>query len=106
MRFAVEGAVGIGQPEIEQGAEAGARFRLDQRVVAHRHRIVDVLVGRADIVVAREHERDLAPQQALAVGVQPLHPGELVGELVGADRVAVRQIQRGDPHLLAPSTGE
>ena len=30
------------------------------------------------------------------MGAQPVHPGELVGELLGADRIAVGQIERGD----------
>ena len=99
VRLAVEDAVGVGQPEIEEGAEPRARFEPAQRIVAQRHRIVNIVVGRADVVVAGQHERDLAAQQFARVVDQPLHPGELVGEFVGADGIAVRQIDRGDAHL-------
>ena len=30
------------------------------------------------------------------MGAQPVHPGELVGEFLGADRIAVGQIDGGD----------
>ncbi len=35
--------------------------------------------------------------------IEPHHPGELVGELVGADRVAVREVDRGDADGAAGS---
>ena len=43
--------------------------------------------------------------KSLRVIDQPLHPGELVGEFVGAGRVAVRDVGRGDAHLAAIALG-
>src|SRR5438034_6434839 len=37
---------------------------------------------------------------------QPLHPGDLVGEFVRADRVAVGQVERGDANLAAIRSAE
>ena len=38
-------------------------------------------------------------EQGCGVRAQALHPGELVGELVGADRVAVGQVDGGHPQV-------
>ncbi len=101
VRLAVEDAEGVGEPQMQERAKPGARFRLGQRVVAEGDRVVDVVVGRDDVVVAGHHERDLAPQQLPRAGIKPIHPGELVGEFVGGDRVAVGQIEPRHPHLVA-----
>ncbi len=67
---------------MEQRAEARARLDPAQRVILPGGRIVDVGVGRADVVIPGENERDLAAQQFLRVADQLLHPAELIGEFI------------------------
>src|SRR6185437_2005061 len=99
MRLGMEDAERIDQAEVEEGAEAAARFRTAQRVVAPAGGIVDVIVGRHDVVVAGEHERDLAGEQALGMRLEPRHPAKLVGEFLGIDGIAVGQIERADTQV-------
>src|SRR3954454_8783155 len=75
--LAMKDAIGVGQPEVEERAKPRARLHPAQSVVAKRHRIVNIIVRRADVIVAGEHEWDLAAQQVAGVADQPLHPGEL-----------------------------
>ena len=89
----MEGAHRVGQAEIEQLSERRARFGLAERVVGEGLGIVDVHLGRADIVVAAQHEHLLARQQLAGMAEQPLHPRELVGELLGGDGIAVGEIE-------------
>jgi len=44
----------------------------------------------------------LKRQQVHGVGVEARHPGELVGELLGGDGIAVGQVDRRDPHRRRP----
>ena len=99
VRLLVKDAVGVGQPEVKEGAKPRARFHPAQSIVAKRHRVINIIVRRADIIVAGQHERDLTTQQFARVPDQPLHPAELVGEFVGADRISIRQVDRGDADL-------
>src|SRR5207237_853742 len=99
VRLAVKDAVSVGQPEVKESAKPRARFHPTQSIVAKRHRVVNIIVRRADVVVAGQHERDLTTQQFARVPDQPLHPAKLVGEFVGTDRISVRQVDRGDADL-------
>ncbi len=55
-----------------------------------------VVGGRDDIVVARQRQRFLVGEELSRMVDQPIHPLQLVFELVGVDRIAVRQIDRSD----------
>ena len=55
--------------------------RREQGVLRPALGLVDVLVGRDDVEVADQKRRQPAVEQVLGMGVQPVHPGELVVEL-------------------------
>src|SRR5438270_12675004 len=48
VRLAMKDAIGVGQPEVEERAKPRARLHPAQSVVAKRHRIVNIIVRRAD----------------------------------------------------------
>src|SRR5262249_15893025 len=52
VRLPVEDAVGIGQSEIDETAKPRSRLGPAQRVVTKRYGVVNVIVGRADVVVS------------------------------------------------------
>ena len=99
VRLRVEHAVCVGQTEIEESSEPRARFGPAESIVTEADRVVNIVVRRTNIIVAGQNERDLAAQQLAGVSDQPLHPGELVGELVGPHRIAVWQVDRSDANL-------
>ena len=70
--------------------------------IARTEKTSSWLVGRDDVPVAGEHDRPLLGEQLGGMRAQPLHPGELVGEFLGADRIAVGQIDRADRRLRRP----
>jgi hypothetical protein len=86
----------IGEAEIEEGAEAGASLGLEQRIIDPQLRPLDVERRRNDVEVAGQDECLLVPEQRARPRRQAVHPVELVFELVGADRIAVREIEAGD----------
>jgi hypothetical protein len=95
----------VGQAQEHHLAEQGAGLDVIERVFFPRLGFVDVLGLGDDVVIAAEDEGILAREQVPDVGVQPLQPGELVGKFLRpfaalGDRVAVGQIDRGDPHAL------
>ena len=92
MRLVVAGAEGIGQPEIEERLEMGAGLGPEQGVVHPRIRIVDVLRRRDHVEVAGDDQVLLVGEQRFDALLEPGHPGELVDELLGAEGIAVRQI--------------
>ena len=86
----------IGEAEIDQGTEARAGLRLEQRI-AHPELRARVERRRDDIEVAGQDEGFLEGEQLARMRRQAVHPVEFVGEFVGADRIAIGQIDRGDP---------
>ena len=56
----------------------------------------DIAVLGHDVPVAAQHDRPLFREQLARMVAQPLHPPELVVELLRADGIAVGQIDRGD----------
>ena len=84
----------------QQALIGGAALRLQQRVVVIGLGLIDVLLGRYDVVVAREHDRDAGLVERGGVADQPLEPGELEIEFRPGLRVAVRRIERGDQHAV------
>ncbi len=51
-----------------------------------------------DIVVTCQHERLFQFQQCCGAGCKALHPAQLVGILLSADRVAIGQVDAPDAH--------
>ena len=88
----------IGPPLPEQLAEGGARRWQLQRIVGHGAGIPDIIIIGDDIVIAGQHHRQTARQQAGGVLAQPRHPGQLVIIFGPRRRIAVGQIEAGDPH--------
>ena len=92
---------GVGEAEVEQPAQGCPRLRLAQRIVGEGPGIVDIDVGGTDVVVATQNEHLLAGEKLPRMAQQPLHPGELVGELLGPDRIAVGQVDAAHRHRTA-----
>ena len=86
----------IGQPVPQQAAEAGAAFRPQQRVVRRQGTGRQVVIGRADIVIAGDQERSVGLQQRLGAFGEPVEPGQLVGEARLAAGIAVGQVDADD----------
>jgi hypothetical protein len=57
VRLVVQGAVGLGVAQVEQDPKTPPGLRLAQGVVGEGGRIIDIVVGRADVVVAAEDDR-------------------------------------------------
>jgi hypothetical protein len=62
VRLAMKDAVSVRQSEVEERTKPRACFLSAQSVVAKCHRVVNIIVGRADVIVAGQHERDLTAQ--------------------------------------------
>ncbi len=92
------GAHRIGQTQVEQRAECGARLRLIESILRPGPGVPGVDGFGDDVVVAEQHERLLEAEQLARTGLEALHPRELVGELVGADGIAVGQVEVADSH--------
>ncbi len=83
------GAEGVGQPEIEEPAIGRPALWLEERVLGPRRRVPRVVGLGDDVVVAGEHQRRLVGEPGFRIGLERGDPGELVGEFLGFDRVAV-----------------
>ena len=70
-------AQSIGPPLPGEPAKGFAHFRPEQRVVDPTLRRVDVEIGRHDVVIAGEHDRRAACEQAARVFLQPFEPARL-----------------------------
>lgn len=68
-------AQGVGPALVQQVLEGGAALGLKQGVGLPRAGIVDVGVGRDDIVVAAENDRRLSRIKRRRVGDEPVGPG-------------------------------
>jgi hypothetical protein len=86
---------------MQELAELGAALGLEQGVPGPGLRVRGIPRLRDHVVVAAQHQRLLQAQQRLRMGDEPVHPGELVGEFRGAERIAVGQVDRGDAHHAA-----
>ena len=96
----VTGADRVGPARMEDPPEGGAAFGLHQGVVLHRPDREDVVgaVGRDDVPVAGQDRRPLLGEKRLGMLAKAFHPGQLVGEFLGPDRIAVGQIEATDNH--------
>jgi hypothetical protein len=81
----------VGPALLDETAVGVAHFGSEERVIDPALRLVDVEVGRHDVVVAGEHDRRAAVQQAPGVRRQPFEPAELVVEPGSRRRIAVGQ---------------
>jgi hypothetical protein len=88
----------VGPALPKQPLERRAALGLHQSVVRPILRLVDVEVGRDDIVVAGQHDRLIERVQHLRPRDQPLHPFELVVELRSRLRIAVGRVEAADQH--------
>ncbi len=89
---------GVGEAERHEFAEGLPRPRQEQRVAGPLLRMGGVDRFGNDVEVAGQHQRLLVFEELARVADQPLHEGELVGVLFRVGRIAVRQIDAGEPH--------
>ncbi len=89
-------AEGIAVAKAEQGTVSRSRLRLEERVMDPRGRLVTVDILGDDIEVAADQHGHIFFQPSAHLLMQPIHPGQLVGELIAADRIAVRKIDIDD----------
>ena len=96
------GARRVGEAEVEERPPRRPAFGLEQRVIDPGLRTLGVGGFGNDVEVAGKDERRLVLEEAWRARPHALHPGELVGEFLGADRIAVRQVERDDAdHAVA-----
>src|ERR1700692_4628779 len=86
----IASAHGIGPSLSKQALIALAAFRLQQRILQPRTGVVNILIGRNDVVVARKHYWMTAVVKLAGVVDQPFEPGQFVVEFGTGLRVAVR----------------
>ncbi len=92
----VEGAEGVGVAEGEEGAVGGAGFGLEEGVAQPRGGLMAVDVFGDDVEVAADDSGGGGGEPCGHLELQAGHPGEFVGELFGADGIAVGQIDVDD----------
>lgn len=99
---AVDALVGMPMPDrvgpalVEEPRVGCLCFRREQRVALPVLGLVDVEVGRDDIIVAAHDNGGFQVEQGLQMSVEPLHPFELIVELDAGLGVAVREVEAGD----------
>ena len=86
----LDGAESVGEALPEHGAESGTGFGPEQGVAGRERAGGEILVGRADVVVAGEGAWLVGVEQGLGAVGEALHPAELVGKSFGAAGIAVR----------------
>ncbi len=86
------GAHGVEVAEVAERAERGAALGLEQRIVAPGVGPLRVRGLRNDVEVAGEDDGHLGSEERGGVRREPLHPGELVGEFLAPDGIAVGQV--------------
>src|SRR5256885_14682779 len=72
---------GVGPSLCDQLTIPVARLWSEQRVLRPALRLVDVNLGRDDVVIADQDRRHVAVEQVTRVGLKSIEPGELVVEL-------------------------
>ena len=73
----------VGPALRDKPAKGFAHLGAEQRVVDPALRLVDVELGRHDVVVAGEHDRRAGREQLGGVRDQPLEPAQLVSRISG-----------------------
>src|SRR5262249_44755256 len=91
----------VGETEIEESAIGRAGLGLIEGVAAPGLGVLGIDRLGNDVVVAEQKELLLITQQLARACRKALHPGELIGELVGAHRIAIGQIEVADAHDAA-----
>ena len=95
-RVRVQRPDGVGPALIQDARESRPALRLHQRVLRPGFAWIDVERSRHDVVVAREHGRDVILDEAGGVLPQPFEPGELVVEFRPGLRIPVRRVEAAD----------
>ena len=95
----VEGAKCIGPAVMNDLAIGGARLGLEQSIVGGSPDRKDIAIFGHDVPVAGEHRRPLVREQLLGMAAEPVHPVELVVELLGPDGIAIGKIERRDDNV-------
>lgn len=88
----MHGAEGFCQAEMEEFAEGGAGFRLEEGIVHPFFRIVTIFVFWDDVEIAANGKGDVVFAQGFQAFIQALYPVEFIGEFFGTDGVAVGQV--------------
>ena len=96
----VEVAEGVGVAEVDEGAVGGAGLGLKEGVAHPGGGLVAVDVFRDDVEVATDEGGGGGLEPAGHLLEEALHPGEFVEEFIGADGVAVGQIDVDDADAL------
>lgn len=89
----LNGAESIGEPAPKHGAEGGAGFGAEECVAGRERAGSEILIGRADIVVAGEGAGLVGLKKHLGAVGEALHPAELVGVAVGTSGITVRKVE-------------
>src|SRR5579871_265381 len=94
-------AQGVSQAEAEQGLEALAGGGSKQGIIDPGWRVIDVLSGRDDVEVTCEDQWLFRFKSFPRVLKKPRHPLEFIGIFIAVGRIAVGQIEAGDPQHAA-----
>src|SRR5271166_6449047 len=93
-------AHGIGPALGDEPSERVPHLGPEESIIDPALGLIDVEVGRYDVVVAGENDRRARRQEVFGVLCQTLKPAQLVVELRARRRVAVRQIKAADQHAV------
>lgn len=96
----LEAAERIDEAEFDQLREVRALLRRHEVLAFPFRRIVHVAVFRRDVVVAEQRELRVALQLGAQPRLQRVEPLHLVDELVGVERLAVREVGGHDAHAV------
>ena len=95
----IETAQGVRQAKVFDRLKAGPGFRLGQGVLGEGGGVIDIVIPQNNIVIPAKNITFFQRQAGLDVGVEAINPRQLVGEFLSVDRISVRQINRGHPHI-------
>lgn len=82
-------AYGIGPALANQRVKRHFHFRAEQRIVAPALGLVNIQIGRHDVVVASQDDRNIEIQELGGVGLKTLEPPQLVVEFRSGRGIAV-----------------
>ena len=97
-RRLLEAAEAIAETELDQGLQRCALGFADQHLSDPGRGIVDIVVGRRNVVVASHREPRMFCHFRGQVSTQCRQPTQFVGVLVAADRLPVRHVNVDDTH--------
>ncbi len=86
----------VGPALVEDALKGGAGLGRKQRVILPIFGLVDIEVGRDDVIIAARHDGRFQVEQRFEMRVETRHPLELVIIFGARPRVAIGQIETGD----------